>query len=53
MITQCILSGDDYHVQLPVEKLNGVEVVYQPEYQDLNSQPAKEFIKRFENEVIF
>ena len=38
---------------MTVEKLDGVEAVYQREYEDLNSEPAKAFIEKFEKEVFF
>ena len=38
---------------MTVEKLNGVEAVYQQEYEDLDSEPSKAFIAKFEKEVRF
>ena len=32
---------------------NGVKVVYEPDYKDLNSDLAKAFVEPFEKEVIF
>ena len=47
-----IFSGDNYQVEMLVEELNGEVVDFKSEYKDLNNKPAKEFIKKFVNEVL-
>ena len=38
---------------MTVEQLDGVEAVYQREYEDLNSEPAKALKEQFKKEVLF
>ena len=46
-----ILSGPEISLEVTVDKLNGVEVEYTPEYDNLNSGPGNTFAEEFENEV--
>ena len=48
-----VLLGGHIRLEVTVEKLNGVEAVYQREYKDLDSEPAKVFTAKFEEEVHF
>ena len=48
-----VLLGGHIRLEVTVEKLNGVEAVYQREYEDLYSEPAKAFKATFEKEVLF
>ena len=43
--------GNEIQLELTIVGQNGVEVVYQPEYQDLTNGPTKEFVKALEKEV--
>ena len=51
MLFFIILQGNIIRLELPVEKLNGLEAEYREEYDDLNSVPAKAFVDEFVNEV--
>ena len=46
-----ILQGNIIRLEVPVEKLNGLEAEYLEEYDDLNSVPARAFVDEFVNEV--
>lgn len=46
-----ILQGNIIRLEVPVEKLNGLEAEYREEYDDLNSVPARAFVDEFVNEV--
>ena len=46
-----ILQANIIRLEVPVEKLNGLEAEYREEYDDLNSVPAKAFVDEFVNEV--
>lgn len=46
-----ILQGNILRLEVPVEKLNGLEAEYREEYDDVNSVPARAFVDEFVNEV--
>ena len=52
MFILSILSlGYEIPLELIVQSLNGENVEYKPDYDDLNSPAAKEFVDKFEKEV--
>ena len=42
-----ILQANIIRLEVPVEKLNGLEAEYREEYDDLYSVPAKAFVDEF------
>ena len=43
--------GYEIPLELTVQSLNGENVEYKPDYDDLNSPAAREFVDKFEKEV--
>ena len=52
----CVLKlflGDEFQLLLTIAEENGVETVFQPDYENLNSEPAKAFVESFTNSVFW
>ena len=45
------LTGQEIPLEVTIEMLNGTKIVYQPDYNNLDSVPAKALVNKFVAEV--